>query len=601
MGQLANRNTRLIVGSILLLAFALRFYNADRYGLFFDEKSTLLISQGVCLEGANQQAVFSKPIFTPAEFWQPKTFADFVEANIRGDIGNSPAYYGVLWCWIKVFGMSDLSIRFPSLIFSTLTVLLLFIFVRTHFRNERLALLAAGVAAVEPFFVAYAQVARNYSMTFFLTLLATHVFLLLMRQRSAGLLVAYGLIFVTSVLSHYLAVTVFLCHGLYAALYLRNGRTWLSLAATGAIGLGLVSLWFVFGGGKYTFFTLNYQAQFYRNIALTNPTGSPFGLILPATIPNIAVRAVPIFADLFVFTNGLGAALTGLKNAALSLTLGGISTALIYRYQHNKNPAIWLKISVLTVLIVGLPIYSVVPLRFLVLSVAPVFVYLIGSYIAAHIRAEKQSQSVDNQTGRTDKIDPIPFFRLTVLLVLLAFVPTLFLLFMAWRSGHTFGITQRYSGFSFPYICILVAMGLQQLAGLRWWFAAPIGAGLAVQAVFVAQVLGSIYAGQNGKYTQFEKPRLKNPYWTSAQTINERYAPGDTIVYPNMNRVIYSEKIDKTTFPYAILDAQLVNVYLPKTAQYIQRIDANEHDNIVLIKAKTGQKQPIFGLKENRY
>lgn len=600
MGQLANRNTRLILGGILLFAFALRLYNADRYGLFFDEKSTLLISQGVCLEGANQQAVFSKQVFTPAEFWQPKTFADFVEANIRGDIGNSPAYYGVLWCWIKVFGMSDLAIRFPSVIFSTLTVLLLFFFVRTHFHNERSALLAAGVAAIEPFFVAYAQVARNYSMTFFLTLLATHVFLLLMRQRSAGLLLAYGLIFVASVLSHYLAVTVFLCHGLYAALYLRNAGTWLSLAATGAVGLGLVSLWFVFGGGKYTFFTLNYQAQFYRNIALTNPTGSPFGLILPATIPNIAVRAIPIFADLFVFTNGLGAALTGLKNAALALTLGGISAGLIHRFQREETPAIWLKCSVLVMLAIGLPIYSVVPLRFLVLSVAPVFVYLIGRYVIEHSRPTR-AQPIDNQKAEPQQAPLVPFSRLTVLLLLLTFIPTLFLLFMAWRSGHTFGITQRYSGFSFPYVCVLVAIGLLQLGRLRWWFAGPIGVGLAVQAVFVVQVLGSIYAGKNGKYTQFEKPRLKNPYWTSAQTIQKQYAPGDTVVYPNMNRVIYSEKIDKTTFPYAILDAQLVTVYLPKTAQYTQRIDVNEHNTIVLIKAKTGQKQAIFDLKENRY
>jgi uncharacterized membrane protein len=594
MGQFYNRNTRLILGGILLLAFALRLYNADRYGIFFDEKSTLLISQGVCLEGANQQDVFSKPIFTPAEFWQPKDFSDFVDANIRGDIGNSPAYYGVLWCWIKVFGMSDLAIRFPSVIFSTLTVLLLFFFVRTHFRNQNLALLAAGVAAVEPFFVAYAQVARNYSMTFFLTLLATHVFLLLMRQRSVVLLLAYGALFVGAVLSHYLAVTVFLCHGIYAVFYLRNLKTWFWLAATGAVGFGLVALWFVFGGGKYTFFTLNYQAQFYRNIALTNPTGSPFGLILPATIPNIAVRAVPIFADLFMFTNSLGAALTGLKNAALAIGLGGIGTVLIHRYHRYQNPAIWLKISVLSILAVGLPIYSVVPFRFLVLSLAPIFVYLIGRYIVAHIRA-------DEPQGKPAQTDAIAFSRLTVLLLLLAFVPTFFLLFMAWRSGHTFGITQRYSGFSFPYVCVLVAMGISELVRLRWWFAAPIAAVLAVQFVFVAQVLGSIYAGQNGKYTQFEKPRLPNPYWTSAAAIKAQYTPGDTVVYPNMKRVIYSEEIDKTTFPYAILDAQLVNVYLPKDAQYIQRIDANEHDKIVLIKAKTGQKTLIFDVKDFRY
>jgi len=45
----------------------------------------------------------------------------------------------------------------------------------------------------------------------------------------------------------------------------------------------------------------------------------------------------------------------------------------------------------------------------------------------------------------------------------------------------------------------------------------------------------------------------------------------------------------------------LVNVYLPEDAQYIQRIDPNEHDKIVLVKGKTGQKITIFDLKDVRY
>lgn len=602
----SSRYTLLLLLFLLLLASALRLYRVGSYGIYFDEKSTLLISQGVVLEGFNQKDVFSKKYFTPAEFWKPKTFHDFMEANIRGDIGNSPVYYGVLWGWTTLAGLSDTAIRLPSVVFSVLLVGLLFGFVRRHFgflgnkQADALALTAAAIATVEPFFVAYSHIARNYSMTFFLTLLATHVFLLLLNRvnlpassdptivpttfvndRGWALYVAYGLVFVLSVLSHYLSITVFLCHALYALLYVRRARVWLGLGAVAVAGLALVSLWFVFGGGRYTFFTLNYQAGFYRNIALTNPTGSPFGLVLPATLPNIAKLAVPIFSDLFIVTNGLGSALLGIRNSALALGLGAGAVAVLYRYQAVARPPIWVYAALPLLFLAGLPLYTVVPLRFLVLSAAVPFVYLIGRYVVAFSSGEPK--------------------KLVVLLLLLSVVPTFFLLLMAWRSGHTFGITQRYSGFSFPYVCILVAMGIQQLWRLRWWFSVPLAAGLLIQGAHIIDVLADIYADHAPKYTYFDKARVPNPYWSSARQLIKLYEPGDTILYPNKKRIIYSEKMDRTYSPVSLLDAQLINIYLPRQARYIQRIDPNEPDRIVLRKGHSGRKITIFDLKGSTF
>jgi hypothetical protein len=45
----------------------------------------------------------------------------------------------------------------------------------------------------------------------------------------------------------------------------------------------------------------------------------------------------------------------------------------------------------------------------------------------------------------------------------------------------------------------------------------------------------------------------------------------------------------------------LVNVYLPPTATYWQRIDPAEPDRIVLVQKKTGRKTLIFDLKGLRY
>lgn len=588
----SSRTTLFLLSALLILALALRLYRVGTYSIYFDEKSTLLISQSVVLEGYNQKDVFSKTYFTPAEFWKPKTFNDFIEANIRGDIGNSPAYYGVLWVWLKIFGLSDASLRMPSVIFSTLIVALLFVFVRRHFKSDALALTSAAIAAIEPFFVAYSHIARNYSMTFFLTLLGTHLFLLIMervrngsrnskREPVIGLYLAYGLVFVASVLSHYLTVTVFLCHGLYALLYLRNSRSWVALGITGVVGLGLVSLWFIFGGGKYTFFTLDYQAKFYRNIALTNPYKSGFGTILPATIPNITVRAIPIFTDLFMLTNGVISALVSLRNVLIALGVGAAVTFIIHQYIDVRKPPVWVYASVTVLLLLGLPFYVFDPVRALILSVVLPFVYLIGRYIVENVGREQKPQ--------------------VVMLFLLAFVPTFFLLFMAWRSGHTFGITQRYSGFSFPYVCIFVAMGVQKLASLRWWFSVPIAIVLLIQAGNVIQLIADLYADQAPKYTFFSTPRIANPYWSSAQKLKELYMPGDTILYPNKERPIYSEKIDKSFTDLSLLDAQLVNVYLPKEATYIQRIDPTERNRIVLVKGKTGEKITIFDFKGKTY
>ena len=607
-----SRTSLLLLSVLLVLALGLRLYRVGTYSSYFDERSTLLISQGVCLEGANQKDVFSKPYFTPAEFWKPKTLADFVEANIRGDIGNSPSYYAVLWLWLEAFGLSDTSLRMPSVIFSVLIVWLLFVFVRRHFRSRQslnetvhvgplsvpavdaLALTSAAIATVEPFFVAYSHIARNYSMTFFLTLLATHIFLLLMERlnpspnsvshsRTPSLLwlyVAYGAVFVAAVLSHYLAITVFLCHGLYALLYLRNMRAWASLSVTAVVGLGLISLWFIYGGGKYTFFTLEYQKNFYRHLALTNPLHNGFGIILPATLPNIAVKAVPLFSDLFIVTNGLSNVLSGIRNSLVALGLGVVATGVLYRYYSVEKPPVWVYAAVPAILLAGTLYYTVLPLRLLVLSSSIPFLYLIGRFALTR---------TDNQQK-----------RMVLLLVLLATVPTLFLLVMAWRSGHTFGITQRYSGFSFPYVCVLVSMGLYQLSTMRWWFSLPIAALLLIQAGFIGQLLGDIYADRAPKYTYFDKPRIANPYWAAAQQLKRLYAPGDTILYPNKHRVTYSD-IDKTYSPVSLYDAQLMNIYLPKDAQYIQRIDPNEHDRITLVKGQTNQKITIFNFQGQMY
>lgn len=576
---------------IIALAFMLRVYKSGTYALYLDEKYTLVISQGIVMEGANQKDVFfvpGKKYFTPKEFWKEKTFADYIEANIRSDIGNSPVYYGVLWLWMKIFGFSDFSARFPSVIFSTMVVGMVYVFVKRHFRSESLALLSAFLTAIEPFFVAYSHMARNYSMSFFLTLLATHLFLLLVeRQKQGGqgtpwkLYGWYGLVFVLSLLSHYLTITVFLCHALYALLFIRPVKSWLPFVYTAVVGLGIVSLWFIFGGGKYTFQTLAYQAKLYGGLAQTDPYNNGFAIILPATLHNLAIKSAPLWADLLMVSNGLGQIeALGIRNIGIAFLLGIGAVIVLHRYLRSTRPSVWLAVAFGLLLVIGMPFYTVPHLTYIVLAAFPSFVYLLVLYLRRHV-------------VRTDR-------SLIWFTAILAIVPTLFLVVMSIKNNHTYGLTQRYSGFSFPYSIIFVAMMLRQFWLMPGTIKLILGAVLAIQSYFVANLLVRIYQDRDPKYTYFINPRGPNPYIQTAERIKANYAPGDTVVYPSI-KLNPRDSIELTHYPYSIMDAQWTNFYLPKDAEYWQRMDTTEVDKVFLIKGDTGKKIEIFDFEGKKY
>ena len=202
--------------AILVLALGLRLYHLDAHGIWFDEKSTMVVSQGIVLDGGNQKDVFDKGklVYTNQEFWREKKLPDYYEAMTRSDIGNGSFYYLLLHHWLNVFGISDFSTRLLSVIFSVLTVFLLFIFTKHFFKSNTLALTSATLAAIEPFFIAYSQQARNYSLTFFLTLFASYCLLRALeadekKESALKWYIFYGISALLGLYSHFLVASVF--------------------------------------------------------------------------------------------------------------------------------------------------------------------------------------------------------------------------------------------------------------------------------------------------------------------------------------------------------------------------------------------------------
>jgi uncharacterized membrane protein len=541
-----DTHTRYWLLSILLVAAALRLYNLDAHGLFFDEKATMLVSQGVVQDGGNQHDVFEKGklIFTNQEFWREKKLADYYEAMTRSDIGNSPFYYLLLHQWMSVFGISDFSARSMSVLFSVLTVLMLFVFAQHFSKSSKIALTAAVLTTIEPFFIAYSQQARNYSLTFFLTLTATYCFLRALeadtqKHPSTKWYVLYGLTAFLGLYSHFLVASVLLAHGVYVLLFVRKWQSWVGAGLAVGFAVAGLAWWFMYGGGQYTLFSLNHQSKVYLECALNRPYNNPYGIILPATFENVLHKSLPILGDMWIFTNGI------------------TTPSPLNAFWFIKQMRI-------------MEVIGCVGFFLFCLSFKPVI----------------------DKTNVHSK-------NLWWFLLLMSIVPTAFLILNAYRAGHTYGLTQRYSGFSFPFTIILASMALGQLWAMKHWSKYLIAGVLLIQVGLVANTLRKVYADRSPKYNYRDIPRVVNPHYKAVQKALVAYQPGDTLLMP-APLAHFDNNMDRTYLRYSVADAQYFNLYLPKEGIFVQKLDTvNVHQ--IRLKKATGQIVELMNLEGKRY
>lgn len=169
--------------------------------------------------------LFFKSLFLDhSGFWYDETFGLFYSQQDWGLIKhtsewdlNPPMYYYFLHIWQNLFGISEYAIRFSSVLFSSLSAGMLFIFAARHF-NQVTAWVALLLftASHEIFF--YAHEARCYSLVLFLALSSSYIFFELMKRKSLALSVLLGVVNFLLIYAHYLtglllltqlAITVF--------------------------------------------------------------------------------------------------------------------------------------------------------------------------------------------------------------------------------------------------------------------------------------------------------------------------------------------------------------------------------------------------------
>ena len=172
-------------------------------------------------------------------------------AHLRSSPFEHPPFYFLsLNLWQQAVGTTEFALRFFSLLWGVLFIPLLYVVTR-RLSNERLGVLAALLAAISPFMVAYSQEARMYTMLPCLALLALLSFCNGL-QRSARPVwwVAYLVTMIVGASTHYLFVLVWIVTALYLVIdYLRSREMrWWAVAVQG-LPLLVAGIWVVFSPG----------------------------------------------------------------------------------------------------------------------------------------------------------------------------------------------------------------------------------------------------------------------------------------------------------------------------------------------------------------
>lgn len=167
-----NKNRKLLLVLIVLLAGFLRFYNigVNPPSLSWDEVGLGYNSYSLGIDGRDEFGVF-----LPYKYLE--SFGDF----------KPPAYSFLGVIPIKIFGLNEFAVRFPSALFGTLSVLLTYFLVKQIFYSKKknlkfdlefLALLSALILALSPWHIMLSRAAFEANVATFFIIAGTLSFLL---------------------------------------------------------------------------------------------------------------------------------------------------------------------------------------------------------------------------------------------------------------------------------------------------------------------------------------------------------------------------------------------------------------------------------------
>lgn len=313
--------------ALMLLALGLRTYHIGQFGLFGDEKQSMLLAVGNTNFGGMTDLLAPPQTFTPEDFWKSRGLKAWLDADARGDVsGNSLVHDMMLKLFAFLFGKEDGVLRSVSVLFNILTLWLLFYWARKiRPQSQGFPILILALAVIEPFFVIYSQQARNYTTSIFFTTASNFYFWSAMQaenqqKNTRKKWFMWILTSVAALFSTYLTALVFVGQLIFSLIQKNTWGFWKKHILAGIIVIIPFGLWMLWGPGQYF---LAYQADAAKQYReFLEQSGPIAGWIEPANASNLFKRTVSILSDQFMWTNDLYAR-HGFKIGAICLLLFG--------------------------------------------------------------------------------------------------------------------------------------------------------------------------------------------------------------------------------------------------------------------------------------
>lgn len=219
MGSTNVRQRLGMVGlaACLILGVALRLYGLGDKLLWHDELATRVFAAGYTVDEW-QRALYDGRIFDVEEalHFQRHNPERSVAAGIRGlaedDPQHPPLYYVLARIWVGLFGDDLATLRGLSALCGIFAFFSVYWMAWELFRDRAAAAVSLALFSVSPFFVLYAQEAREYALWTLWTGLATASLLFAIRTGRAGAWALYALLTVLSLYTSFSSASVILAH-----------------------------------------------------------------------------------------------------------------------------------------------------------------------------------------------------------------------------------------------------------------------------------------------------------------------------------------------------------------------------------------------------
>lgn len=206
---------------LLLLGFYFRFANLEQKVFWVDEISTAIRASGYTISEATnelkQQGIIEFQNLLAYQNISPnKTFSDSWQALTKSP-EHAPLYFVLTRLWMQLWGSSIFAMRSLSAVLSLLVFPALYWLCRELFNKSSVGYIAIILMSVSPFFVAYAQEARPYTLWTITVLLMSASLLRAVRFNNKQSWLLYGISLVLGFYTSLFSIYVALFQGIYIA------------------------------------------------------------------------------------------------------------------------------------------------------------------------------------------------------------------------------------------------------------------------------------------------------------------------------------------------------------------------------------------------